>query len=212
MPAFECNLTIFIPQSGFMGALSDRYQALFAHIGKHISLKEEDKIRLTSLFSESAVHRKELLLKAGDPCRYIYFLNSGILRAFFLDSKGKEHTVMFAAADWWITDMHSFLNDLPAMVSIETVEDAELLCLTKADMDRLFVEIPAFNLFFRRLMEKAYCREQLRSLNHLSQPALERYRNFQKSYPELSQKLTVKQIASYLGITPEFLSSLRGIS
>ena len=212
MPAFECKLAIFMEQSQFMEDPFDQHRALFGHIEKHIVLNKEDKTLLADLFSDRVLHRKEVVLNAGEPCRHIYFLNSGILRAFFLDPKGKEHTVMFAMQDWWITDMHCFLNELPAMVSIEAVEKAELLCLTKADMDRLFSEIPAFNLFFRKLMEKAYCREQLRSLNHLSQPALERYRHFQKSYPELNQKLTVKQIASYLGITPEFLSSLRGIS
>jgi CRP-like cAMP-binding protein len=212
MPAFESILSIFILKSPFMGVPLTKYRALFAHIEKHIALREEDKTLLSTLFSERVLHRKEVVLNTGDPCRHIYFLNSGLLRAFFLNPKGKEYTVMFAMRDWWITDMHCYLNELPAMVSIEAVEEAELLCLTKADMDRLFVELPAFNLFFRKLMEKAYCREQLRSLNHLSQPALERYRNFQKNYPELNQKLTVKQIASYLGITPEFLSSLRAIS
>jgi CRP-like cAMP-binding protein len=111
--------------------------------------------------------------------------------------------------DWWITDMHSFIQGLPAMISIQAIEDSEVLVLSKEDLDQLFQEKPVFNVFFRKLMENAYCREQLRMIENLSLPARERYENFLKKYPQIAKKVPLKQIASYRGITPEFLSAIR---
>ena len=117
----------------------------------------------------------EILIRDGQLCEHLFFITSGMLRAFYLDERGKEYTVMFAVADWWITDMHCYLNHRPAMVSVEALEKSHLLGITKKDLDALFEEIPTFNVFFRKLMERAYCREQLRVLNNLTQPALVRY-------------------------------------
>lgn len=116
---------------------------------------------------------------------------------------------MFAVSDWWITDMYCFLNQLPAMVTIQAVESSSLLRLSKQQLDQLYLEVPKFNVFFRILMQNAYCREQLRIIQNLSLPAKERYELFVTKYPQIASKVTLKQTASYLGITPEFLSSIR---
>ena len=116
---------------------------------------------------------------------------------------------MFATDGWWITDMYCFLNELPAHVSIQAVERSELLSLTRMALESLYEEIPAFNKFFRILMQNAYCREQLRMIQNLSLPAADRYENFLKKYPQIATKVPLKQIATYLGITPEFLSTIR---
>ena len=116
---------------------------------------------------------------------------------------------MFAVEGWWITDMHCFLNELSAMVSIQAVEESSVLRLSKHQLDQLYKDIPVFNKFFRILMQNAYCREQLRTIQNLSLPAAERYENFMAKYPRIVQKVPLKQIASYLGITPEFLSAIR---
>lgn len=153
--------------------------------------------------------RKSVVLQAGDPCPVISYVNAGALRAFYTDEGAKESTIMFAIADWWITDMHSFVNQTPAMVTIEAIEDCSLLQLSKSNLDKLFVEIPKFERLFRIMMQNAYIREQVRVLQNLSQSAEERYENFIRKYPQISNRITQKQIASYLGITPEFLSAIR---
>lgn len=183
--------------------------AIFANIARHIQLTAAEQAHFASLLTERAVAKNEAVLQQEEACRYLYFVNAGTLRAYFLNSKGKESTVMFATEDWWITDMYCFLNELPAMVNIEAVEKSTILQLRKSDLGQLYTDIPAFNQFFRVLMQNAYCREQLRMIQNLSLPALERYENFIEKYPQLASKVTLKQIASYLGITPEFLSTLR---
>jgi CRP-like cAMP-binding protein len=116
---------------------------------------------------------------------------------------------MFAIKDWWITDMFCFVNQQPAMLYIEAIENSCILKLKKEALDKLYIEIPKFERFFRVLMQNAYIREQLRVIQNLSLSAEERYNNFLVKYPQIVKQVTQKQIASYLGVTPEFLSSIR---
>ena len=182
---------------------------IFQNIGQHVELTDKEKDAFEGLLIEKPVSRGEYVQQQGDACGFIHFVNEGTLRAYFLNSSGKESTIMFAVKDWWITDMHCFLNQLPAMVNIQAVEKSSTLRLSKQSLDILFEEIPAFNTFFRILMQKAYCREQLRMIQNLSLSAAERYENFLSNYPQIASKVPLKQIASYLGITPEFLSAIR---
>ncbi|MEK6479847.1 Crp/Fnr family transcriptional regulator [Catalinimonas sp. 4WD22] len=182
---------------------------VFANISKHIELTQEEREHVVKLFEECSLKKNEFILRQGDPCNYINFVNEGTLRAFFANSNGKESTLMFAVKDWWITDMYCFLNELPAMVSIQAVEKSNILKLSKKNLDVLFHIMPSFNTFFRILMQNAYCREQLRMIQNLSLPAQERYENFISKYPQIAKKIPLKHIASYLGVTPEFLSTVR---
>lgn len=182
---------------------------LGAHIGRHIILEPEAIDFLSRLLVEKTVAKKDFILLQKENCRHIYFVNSGLLRAFHLSPQGKDSTIMFATQDWWITDMHCFVHRIPAMVNIQAVQQCHLLCLSRDNLELLFLRLPQFERYFRLLMEKAYSREQLRMINNLSLTAKERYEAFLKKYPEIAKHVTQKQIASYLGITPEFLSAIK---
>ena len=185
------------------------FQSILRNITKHISLDQQETDHFTSLLKRKEIARKEFLLKEGQSCKVINYVESGALRAFHVDKEGKESTIMFAIADWWITDMYCFVTAQPAMQHIVAIEDSIVCQLQKEDLDKLFVSIPKFERFFRIIMQNAYIREQLRVLQSLSLTAEERYDIFVTKYPQLLPHLTQKQIASYLGITPEFLSALR---
>ena len=103
---------------------------------------------------------------------------------------------MFAMPDWWVTDMFSFIHQRPAMLSIQAVEDSQVLQLQKGDLDKLYDKVPKFERFFRIIMQNAYVREQFRVIQNLSLSAEERYQNFLTSYSHLAQQVTQKQIAS----------------
>lgn len=182
---------------------------IFTHISKHISLSENEKEFFRDLLQEEHLKKKSFLIRQGNPCHFIHFVNDGILRAYHQDANGKESTIMFATQNWWITDMHCFLNQLPSMVNIQVVKDCSILKLSLQDLNLLYDQIPVFNTFFRILMQKAYCREQLRTIQNLSISAKERYENFLDKYPYIATAVPLKQVASYLGITPEFLSAIR---
>ncbi|RZJ51785.1 MAG: Crp/Fnr family transcriptional regulator [Flavobacterium sp.] len=182
---------------------------ILKNIAKHISLDENEIIYFLSLLKEKKYPKKSIVLEEGEICRSINFVQSGTLRAFYRDSQGKESTIMFAIADWWITDMSCFINQQPAILNIETIEESHIFHLQKEDLDDLYLKIPKFERFFRIIMQNAYIREQERVIQNLSLSAEQRYHIFLKKYPQIVKQITQKQIASYLGITPEFLSMIR---
>jgi CRP-like cAMP-binding protein len=185
------------------------YDLILQNIAKHISLTPAEKQYFTSMLKSEELKKKALVLREGQLCNNIYYVSSGILRAYHLDKDAKEATIMFALSDWWITDMFCFINCQPAMLFIEAVENSSIVGLQKKDLDQLLIEVPKFERFFRIIMQNAYIREQLRVIQNLSLSAEERYHSFLTKYPQVVKQVTQKQIASYLGITPEFLSSLK---
>jgi CRP-like cAMP-binding protein len=189
--------------------VAKKFQLVLQNVAKHISLTPSETGFFLSLLQEKKIKKKEFLLHAGQSCKAISFVNTGALRAFHTDTDDKQSTIMFAITDWWITDINSFVNRIPALISIEAVENSELLQLTNDDLEVLFLKVPKFERFFRILMQNSYVREQQRVLQTLSLPAEQLYQNFLKKYPAFANKVPQKHIASYLGITPEFLSFIR---
>ena len=185
------------------------HNLILSNIAKHISLEPAEIEYFISLLEMRSLKKKDVMLKASQPCTTISYVNAGTLRAFYCDKDSNESTIMFAVKDWWITDMPCFVDQAPAMISIEAIEDSCVFQLTKQNLDFLFIKVPKFERFFRILMQNAYIREQLRVLQSLSLPAEERYTNFITKYPTIAKQVTQKNIASYLGITPEFLSAIR---
>jgi CRP/FNR family transcriptional regulator, anaerobic regulatory protein len=185
------------------------YDLILKNITKNTAFEKEEMDTITSLLTFKQVKKKTLIQSEGELCRYIHYVHSGILRAYYLDKNGKESTIMFAVSDWWVTDMYCFVNQKPAMMYIEALEDSILCQLSKENLDKLYQNVPKFERVFRILMQNAYIREQLRVIDNLSLTAEERYDNFYAKYPQIAQLVTQKQIASYLGMTPEFFSVIR---
>jgi CRP-like cAMP-binding protein len=185
------------------------HDLILKNIAKNIVLDNDEKKYFTSLLTNKEISKKTCLLTEEQACKHLSYVHSGALRSYCLDKEGKESTIMFAVADWWVTDMYCFLNDKPAMMYIEAIEDSCIFQLGKENFDKLFYSVPKFERFFRILMQNAYTREQLRVIESLSLKSEERYDRFLLKYPQIVQQVTQKQIASYLGITPEFLSAIR---
>lgn len=185
------------------------FDSILQNITKNASLNREESDYFTSLLQYKELEKQTHLLKEGQACTVINYVHSGALRAYCLDNKGKEVTIMFAVNDWWITDMYCFVNRTPAMMFIETIEKSTIFQLRRENLEALYVKVPKFERVFRILMQNAYTREQLRTIENLSMTAEERYERFIKKYPQIIPHLTQKQIASYLGVTPEFLSVIR---
>lgn len=186
-----------------------KFQLVLQNVAKHISLTSTEAEFFISLLHEKQLKKKDFLLKAEQSSNVISFVNTGALRAFYSDADDRQSTIMFAITDWWITDINSFLNRIPSLISIEAVEDAELLQLSNDDIELLYAKVPKFERFFRILMQNSYVREQSRVLQTLSLSAEVRYQLFLKKYPAFAKAVPQKHIASYLGITPEFLSFIR---
>ena len=185
------------------------YDLILKNISRFITLTPEEEQYFTSLLKLKKIKKKGYLLQEGDISRHQYFVNKGCLRTYTIDEKGLEHIIQFAIEDWWNGDMFSFLTQTPARFTIDALEDSELLCLEKNALEELYIKIPKFERFFRHLLQNAFIALQERIVANLSQPADERYCTFITKYPDMEKRLPLKQIASYLGITPESLSRIR---
>ncbi len=152
---------------------------------------------------------KTILLNAGEICKHSYFVNSGVLRSFNINDNIVEHVLSFACSGWWISDMYSYLSQKPGNLFIQVLEDAEVVVLTKENQEILYKEIPKLERFFRILIENSLVANQERLMDNLSLTAEERFEKFCKKHKDLIQKVPQKQIASYLGVTPEFFSKMK---
>jgi CRP-like cAMP-binding protein len=182
---------------------------ILKNIGRHIQLDKKEADFFISILQVRTLKRKEFLLKPGEISRTENFINKGCLRTYTVDDNGFEHILMFAIEDWWTGDLNSFLNQSPATYYVEALEDTEVIQYTKEDLDRLFEKVPKFERFYRIALQKSLIGLHQRISQNLSLTAEQRYINFQKKYPQLLERLSQKQIAAYLGITPIFLSMLR---
>ena len=185
------------------------FDPILNNISRHIHLTDEETKRFTSALKVKNLRKRQYLLQAGDVCRFENFVSKGLLRAYTIDDKGAEHTLMLASEDWWISDLFSFLSDTPSAMHIDALEDSEIISIEKPDLEKLYIEIPKLERLMRILFQKAFMAQQQRILASISQSAEERYTSFVKKYPSLEQRIPQTQIASYLGITPETLSRVR---
>ena len=182
---------------------------ILENIAKHVSLTTKEEELFLSKTSVHHYKTKSILLHAGEVCKYSYFVNSGILRSFNINDNIVEHVLHFACEGWWIGDMYSLLSQKPGNLFIEVLEDAELVLLSKENQEHLYFEIPKLERFFRILTENSLITHQGRLMDNLSLPAEERFEKFCKKYPSLIQNISQKNIASYIGVTPEFFSKMK---
>ena len=185
------------------------YSLILKNVNRHVSLESDEIDYFTSLLELRTVKRKEFLVSEGDVARYIHFVTKGCLRNYQIGIDGVIHISFFAIEEWWISDLSSFLTQEPATSFVDALEDTQVFSLSNDHYEQLFLNIPKFERFFRILHQKAYIAQNNRIMENISLTAKERYLNFLERSPSLSQRIPQKQIAAYLGITPEFLSMLR---
>jgi CRP-like cAMP-binding protein len=183
--------------------------SIISEIFKGISFSPEETSQIESKLEEIILKKGITLLKADETVINQYYVYSGCLRTYFIDSSGKEHTLQFAINDWWISDYTAFFTTTKAIMNIESIQDATLYKISRKNMEDLFNEFPQLETFFRKKMERAFASFQKRILASLAQSAKERYVSFISTYPNIEQSVKNYHIASYLGITTESLSRIR---
>jgi CRP-like cAMP-binding protein len=184
-------------------------ELIIQNISKHITLTSDEELLFLSKIETKNYKAKTIILNAGEICKHSYFVNSGLVRSFNVNDNIVEHVLSFACEGWWIGDMYSLLSQKPGNLFIEVLEDAEVVLLSKENQEQLYQEIPKLERFFRILTENSLVANQERLMDNLSLTAEERFEKFCKKYPTLIQKVPQKQIASYIGVTPEFFSKMK---
>ena len=179
------------------------------HFSNYLSLSDSEIFALESKLTEKKVKRRQFILQEGDVCKHSTFVVNGCFKMYKVDDKGQEHNLQFAIEDGWISDLGSFHSNEPSELYIEALEQSTILQITKPDLIYLYIHYPNFDRIFRVLIENAFINLQKRVLQNISFTAEERYLDFLKKYPNLFNRISNVQIASYIGITPEFLSKIR---
>jgi CRP-like cAMP-binding protein len=182
---------------------------LITSISKHISLTNEEIDFFTSLLKSKSLADGEFLLREGEICKYESFVVKGCLKTYYQDEEGLEHIIDFSIEEWWADDLYSLLTQTPSKTNIKAIEDTEILQISKADLELLYQKVTQFERFFRILFQNAYITQREQINQALSASAEERYLLFIKKKPYAEKRFSQKDIASYLGVTPQFFSSLK---
>jgi CRP-like cAMP-binding protein len=185
------------------------YSLILKNISKHINLTKDEEKYFVSLLKEKTFKKKQFYLHENEVCQHSVFVTKGCLRGYTIDQNGFEHILQFAPPDWWIADMYSLISQKPGNLNIDAIENSEVFLLSKKDQEKLFIEIPKFERFFRIITENSLVTNRQRLLDNMSLTAQQRYAAFCEHYPTLIECLPQKLIASYIGVTPEFLSKVK---
>ena len=184
-------------------------KALLDYVARYIQLTPEEEKHFVSILKHRKYLKRQFLVQAGDECRYEIYVVKGCLRAYFVDPNGNPHIIQFAIEDWWISDMASLMTGEPSTLNIDALEDTEVILIERTNLLELYDKIPKFDRMFRLMLSKAFIAHQKRIVDNLCMPAKDRYLGFIQRYRNIEQRVPQNQIASYLGMTPEFLSQIR---
>lgn len=182
---------------------------IIQHIRKFVDLSESDVEVFNKYVETHQLKKKVFLIHESRVCNYLYFVERGCLRMYFINKKGAEQITQFALDGWWISDYLSFLNYSPSDYYIQTIEESRIVVIDNQNLDKLLIELPVLERYFRIIFQKAFAGAQLRSKLLYDMSKEEFYIHFSTSFPEFMRRVPQYMIASYLGLTPEYLSELR---
>jgi len=184
-------------------------QPIIEYFKNYLPLNKEESSLLDKRTTQRQIKRRQMILQESFVCKHYTFVVNGCFKMYSIDEKGGEHNISFAVENEWIADLGSFYSEKPSKLFIEAIEPSLILQIEKQDLLYLFVNVPKFDRNFRVIIEEKYIELQNRLLQNISSNAYQCYLDFLEQYPKLALRLPNTQIASYLGITPEFLSKIR---
>ena len=141
------------------------FEVFFSHVNDKVQLTNEEQELIKTFFSPKKLRKKQYLLQEGDVCKYMAFVEKGLLRSYNVDEKGYEHMIQFAWDGWWISDTYSFLSEEPSAYNIDAIEDAELLLMSLAHFEDMTLKVPKMERYFRILFQKNIISKERRLIN-----------------------------------------------
>ena len=182
---------------------------IVAYINRFISLTDEEAEQFSSAFKEVKVKKRQFIVQPNFVAKHRSYVLKGAFRAYVVDDNGQDHTIAFAIEDWWITDYNAYILQQPATMFVVALEDSVILQIDQQAEQQLKSSNHKFETFFRIRAERTAAFMQQRIIANLTQTAEERFENFEKKYPHIMQRVPQYALASYLGMTTEFLSRIR---
>jgi len=181
----------------------------FNHINKFTEISEEEFAEIITYFEVQKFRKKEVLMPAGGSCGKHFFVLEGCLQMFYTNEKGAEQTLQFALENWWITDNLAFKQQRRTEFCIQAVETSEVLFIEFQKQELLLEKFPKLEKYFRNVFEKAYGTAQMRIKYIFDYSKEEMFFNFRDQFPEFIERVPQYLIASFLGLTPEYLSEIK---
>ncbi|WP_067029816.1 Crp/Fnr family transcriptional regulator [Allomuricauda sp. CP2A] len=178
------------------------------HIEELINLTDEEFDMVLSHFEPIKKRKHQYLVQEGELVDKEFWVLKGCLKSYFVDDEGKEHILQFGMENWWITDYESFVKQTPSKISIDCIEDSELLYITFENREKLTAQMHKMERFWAKKSKYGRIALQNRILSLLKNSAKERYDVLLEQYPQLFQRVPKKLIAAYLGVSRETLSRL----
>ena len=185
------------------------FELFFTHVTEKVLLTPEEQETVKTFFSRKKLRKKQYLLQEGDVCKYMAFVEKGLLRSYNVDEKGYEHMIQFSLEGWWTADIYSFLSGEASAYNIDAIEDSELLLITKPHFEEMMLKVPKMERYFRILFQNNIIFKERRLITSITYSAEEKYLRLSEDSPQMIQRIPQHLIASYLGVTPETLSRIR---
>ena len=182
---------------------------LIEYLKNSITLSNEEELLLLSKVTTRKYLKGQYVLQQGDTCSFLNFIVSGATKTFHIDEEGNEHIFRFAIENWWATDLPSFINKNTSNTNIQCLEHTEVVQISVETLEQLYDEVAELEHFFRLLFQKVSITLEKRIINNMSFSAKERYLLFKEEYPAFEQRIPQYMIASYLGISKQYLSEIR---
>ena len=184
-------------------------ELLAKHILSRVQLTEEELDFMLSQFKLVKIKKRQFIVQPGFTAKHRSFVCNGAFRSYVVLDNGEDHTIQFAIEDWWITDYNSYYNQEPATLFVIAIEDSILLQLSRENEDKLKQANHKYETFFRISAERAQAFHFRQLITNLTQSAEYRYETFLEKYPLIVSRVPQYALASYLGMTTEYLSKLR---
>lgn len=182
---------------------------LLQHLRKYVKIDTKDESDISHFFQEKAYDKKDILVEQNTRCRFHFFVIKGCLRMFFLNEKGVEQTIQFAIKDWWITDYMAFDRQTNTNFIIQAVEPSDVIQIDYENQEKLLHQFPQLERYYRLIYQRAYSALQLRTKYIYDFSREQLYHHFNDSFPEFTHRIPQHLLASYLNMTPEYLSEIK---
>ncbi len=187
----------------------DKYTNILNNVARYVELSEEEKHQFTSIIKTTRVKKRQFIVQPGYVCEYRNYISKGAIRVFYLDDSGKEHTVSIGIEDYFFADFSSLITQEPATHYAEALEDSTIFQMKYKDVEELCSKIHGLSEYFRLITEKAFAHSRKRIVSNIGKSSTQRYQEYARKYPKIINRVPQYVIASYLGISAEFLSKIR---
>jgi CRP-like cAMP-binding protein len=186
------------------------FEVLRAYLLARGAFSDEEMEFVRTKFEPVTFRSGEFMQRAGAVAKHAAFVARGCLRTYVIDPKGKEHVVQFAPETWWVADNASLTSGKPSDYFIDAVEDSDLLLIDSTGHEAVVERVAGYASSLRKGLQRHSAAKDERIVSSISASAHERYERFLHTYPSLATRVPQRMLASYLGVSPETVSRIRG--